>query len=99
MKQDPKLNTELFDALINAAERRIGFTLCMEDFDFLKESIKEFANQAIDKFIDGAARHFIEDDPTFVKSVPHLVEIRKELVDAWFYALGEQKLKQQKGKQ
>lgn len=96
MKQDPKLATEIFDNLIKAAERRIGFNLCMEDFDFLKDSLKQFVDQAIEKFIDGANRHFNEDDPTFVNSVPHLVENRKEVIDSWFYTLAEQKLKQRK---
>lgn len=93
MKQDPKLQTEIFDTLIKAAERRIGFNLCMEDFDFLKKALKQFVDQAIEKYIDGANRHFNEEDTCFVKSVPHLVEIRKEIVDSWFYALAEQENK------
>jgi hypothetical protein len=98
MLQEYKIPPHEIQEVIRAAERRNGFTLCMEDFDFLTFAISQFIHQATDKFIDGAKRHYQEDDPTFVASVPHLVEIRKESIDSWFYILAEQ-VKQSKAKQ
>lgn len=96
MKEDFKISPHEIQEVIRATERRNGFTLTMEDFNFLTTAILQFIYQSIDKFVDGAKRHYIEDEPTFVETVPHLIELRKEIVDAWFYTLAEQQIKSKK---
>jgi len=95
MTKEPRLDQEAIAVLIHAAERRHGITLCMEDYLFIQEAIKGFAEKAIDKFVAGAVEHKSDDSgDSFVRSVDHQQESEKEIFDLWFYNQG-QKCKQQ----
>ena len=86
--------------VIKELERARGFKLSMEDFDFLVESNIEFVITASTKFIDGACRHFDENNPNFTDgSFSYVDALSEELVDGWHYNRAEKKRQQKLQKQ
>jgi hypothetical protein len=76
-------------ALVKAAERRVGYTLSRPDFDFCVGAITNFIADAIEKFVEGAREHADGiSDGNFVESVSHKQEMKKEIIDLFFYLKG-----------
>lgn len=90
MIKDPKLPLEIVHDLIRAAERRHGFRLCIEDFDFLSDTVVNITHKAVDKFVTGAQEHE-EPGKNFVDAVNHQQEQEKEIIDLIFYTAAARK--------
>lgn len=93
MQHEPKLDAKVIHELINAAERRVGFTMTKVDYDFLTDAIAAFTERAIEKFVEGCKEHEEPDSTGFVSSVNHKQEMLKETIDLWFYQLADQRRK------
>jgi hypothetical protein len=78
---------KLILSVIHAIEHDEDYQLLYEDRDFLLESMLAFIYGASHKFIVGAKEHNGDGHPTpFLTSCPHLVELPREIYDAFFYS-------------
>ena len=72
---------------IQEAEGDEDYKLLDEDVNFLTNAILDFIEQSSIKFIVGAKEHNGDEHPTpFLTSCPHLIELPKEIYDAYFYS-------------
>ena len=88
MNQSTKQQLQYYIAkAISETEYNEDYALLPADHDFLVESLVNFVEQSAHKFILGAKEHNGEEHPTpFLTSCPHLVELPKEIYDAYFYS-------------